>query len=120
MNSNLAISIALMALTGIIDGQAFNQVSKIWQQDGFQSQFLYLAKTMIIFAIGFITYIAATFFLHREGLTNPLSITLIWFISTIISLAIISGNFFDLSAIDKIISITAIISIGLLYYRGIA
>ena len=110
----------MMVVTGFVDGQAFSLAPKIWLEGDHIAKWLMFAKTMLIFILGLLTYIAYTYFMHKVGISNSLIIVLIWFVVTIISVALISGSFFTLSLTDKLISISAIILIGLLYYRGIA
>jgi len=119
MKLNLIFAIVLMAITGFFDGLAFGRAPKIRNYQGL-TRIIDILKTLSIFGVGLITYIASTFFLYQQGVENALVITLIWFVVTIISLAIISGSFFTLSISDKVIALVAIILVGILYYRGVA
>lgn len=119
MGINFIIAMVLMAVTGLIDGQAFSRAPLIWKEEG-TKQILAVITTLAIFNLGLITYIASTYFLHKQGVENAVIITLVWFVMTIVSVAIISGSFFTLSLSDKIIAIAALVLVGLLYFRGIA
>lgn len=107
-----------MAVTGFVDGQWFSLVPKIWKAQGID--FLTVGKIFLLYNLGLITYIAASHFLVKQGVENALVMTLVWFIATIISLAVISGSFITLNTVDKIIALAAVLLVGLLYYRGIS
>lgn len=118
MVMDFILAIGLMAVTGFVDGQWFSLIPKIWKPHGVD--FLIVGKIVILYNLGLLTYIGASHFLVKQGVENALIMTLIWFVATIISLAVISGSFITLNTVDKIIALAAILLVGLLYYRGIS
>ncbi|OGM22808.1 hypothetical protein A2961_02125 [Candidatus Woesebacteria bacterium RIFCSPLOWO2_01_FULL_39_21] len=116
---NFFLGIVLTIVTGLVDGQAFSKAPQIWSHSGTERVIEFI-KTLTIFFVGLNTYIFSTYFFYQHGVSNALIITLVWFVATIISVALIGGTFAALSPIDKLISIAAIILVGFLYYRGVA
>ena len=117
-NINFLLSIIFMAVTGFIDGQAFNRVPQLWQADGITRVYLILI-VMLLINLGMMMYFISTYFMHLNGVSNSLIITLIYFISSIISLSFMSGNFLQLPLTDKVITFVSMLMVGLLYYRGL-
>jgi len=116
---NFIAAMALLIITGYIDGQAFDKAAQIWQVDKSLTMKTLLI-TLGIFNIGLLTFFASLFFSEKQGITNSVVLTLVWFVVTIISLAFITGRFFELSVLDKGISLAVVLLIGLLYVRGIS
>lgn len=118
MNANTIIAVIFMIISGFFDGYGFSHTAQIWQVKR-ADQLPILFKSLFFFSVGIIAFIASTHFLYKSGVQNALVMTLIWFTVTIVSLAFISGSFFQLPLIDKIIAFASIVLIGLLYYRGV-
>lgn len=119
MEINFIISIVLMVVTGLLDGVAFSRAAIVGRESGI-TLFWGIVKTMAIFNVGLLTYIAANFFLNKQGIDNAVIITLLYFVIAIISVAVVSGNFFSLPSLDKVIALAAVVLVGLLYLRGVS
>jgi hypothetical protein len=115
---HLIFALVLMVITGYFDGLAFGRAPGIWNHHG-SDRAIEIAKTLTLFLLGLITYISATYFLHQKGIENAFIVTLVWFVVTIVSMAIFSGSFFTLSLTDKLIALSAVFFIALLYVRGV-
>ena len=119
LNTNTLVAMILMMVSGYYDGQGVGSTAQIWQNDHY-SRLSILFKTLFFFGIGIVSFITSIYFINKGGLQNPLIMTLIWFIMTIVSVAFLSGSFFQLDLLDKSIVILAVVLIGFLYYRGVA
>lgn len=101
LTPNFLIGMFFMILTGFFDGQAFSRVPQIWNLHGI-NQFYQILKLIGFFNLAVLTFIISTYFLHQQGVENAVIVTLIWFIMTIIGVAIISGSFFPYHFLTKL------------------
>lgn len=116
---NTLWAVILMICTGILDAQAFDRIPLIWQRQGHERAATMLTILAYINA-GMLTYFASTYFIGKQGVHNSFIISLIYFITTMMTLAIMGGNFASFTLIDKILAAIAILCISLLYLHGVS
>jgi len=116
---NTLFAIILMVFTGILDAQAFDRIPLIWQKHGLERLGIILTILAYINS-GMLTYFASAYFINKQDIHNSFIITLIYFITTMVTLALISGNFVSFSLMDKVLSGIAILCISLLYLHGVS
>jgi hypothetical protein len=119
MDLKILIALTLIIISGYLDGQAFSRIPMIWQvaQENRIGQILLI---LLLFTIGNLFFIAASYYLHAVGMTNSLIMTLIWFVTTIIGVSLISGSYYTLPLLDKWIALIGILFVFTLYARGIS
>jgi len=110
-----ALVVFFTILSGIGDAQGFIHASKIW--DNGKLVIREVGKSSLGYAVGIILFWIALKFLNDLGIVSSGLQSIIWFAATIIGVSIMGGDFFRWDTIDKLISIVAIICIGLLIYR---
>jgi hypothetical protein len=107
--------IVFTILSGLGDAQGFIHASKIW--DNGKLILKEVGKSSLGYAIGIILFWIALRFLNELGVTSSGMQTIIWFAATIIGVALIGGDFYRWSTIDKGLSIVVVALMGLLMYR---
>jgi hypothetical protein len=99
----VALVIALTLFSGLADSRAFLYAAQTWQDD--RLDFLLLGKALLFFAFGILLYILSLKFLRYLGVHSATIQTSLWFLATIVGLAIISGEFLKWQWLDQAIAI---------------
>ena len=95
--------VALTLFSGLADSRAFLFAAKTWEND--RLSFLLLGKALLYFAIGILLYILSLKFLRYLGVHSATIQTSLWFMATLLGLAIISGDFLKWQRLDQAIAI---------------
>ena len=101
--------VALTLFSGVADSRAFLYAAQTWQDDRLSLPLL--GKSLLFFAIGILLYIVSLKFLRYLGVHSATIQTSLWFMATIIGLAIISGEFVKWQRLDQAIAI--LVAVGL-------
>lgn len=111
----IIIIIACIILSGVGDSQFFYHASFTWNHGK-----LYLPeliKSAIGGLVGLILYWFSVRFLEQAGISSPEIQTLLWFVTTILGIAILSNRFFHWSHIDQFVGIIVLLGIAWLLVR---
>ena len=119
MNTHLVITVILIILltllSGLADAQGFIHASTTWVNgkiiwaEGF--------KSLLAFGIGAICYLLGANYLKQAGIVSPEIQTIIWFVVTIIGVAVISGKFLHWHLVDQIVGVAVLCGITWLLVR---
>lgn len=110
--------VALTILSGISDAQGFVHASSAWS--GGKILWSELVKSLIGFSIGAVSFIIAANYLRQVGIASAEIQTIIWFVITIVGVAVVSGKFLHWPGFDQILALVALVSIGWLVIRASA
>ncbi len=102
-------------LSGLGDSQAFLHSARIWSNGKLIGKEIGFAS--FGFLVGAIMYWIAIKFMQDIQINAPELQTLLWFIITIIGVAIFSGKFLEWDNINKIISVIVLLCLCILIYR---
>jgi hypothetical protein len=111
----IMLIILLTLLSGLADAQGFVHASTTWVN----GQIIWAEglKSLLAFGIGAICYLLAANFLKQAGIVLPEIQTIIWFVVTIIGVAVISGRFLHWHLVDQLVGIAVLCGIAWLLVR---
>ena len=115
---NLGFILAIIffsVISGIADAQGFIHASQGWLYG--RPIPLELLKSILGFLIGGLGYIATVYFLQKSGIFSVEIQTMIWFVTAITVLAVISGKIFRWGHLEQMIAVLLIIGIGWLVIK---
>jgi len=95
--------IALTLFSGLADSRAFLYAAQTWPND--QLNLVMLLKALLFFAFGILLYVLSLKFLCYLGVHSATIQTSLWFLATIVGLAILSGEFLKWQRLDQAIAI---------------
>ena len=108
--------IGITLVSGIGDSLGFIYAGKMWRSgDLVLSE---LGKSALGFSVGIGSYWLAAKYLNEFGVLAPETQTLIWFGSTMVGVALISGQFLRWQAIDQIVAVVVLLGIAWLLFRA--
>ena len=113
--SIIGLIILLTLLSGIADAQGFVHASTawangkiVWEEGG---------KALLGFGIGALCYILVANYLTQVGVVSAELQTMIWFLVTIVGIAVMNGKVLHWQRLDQFVALVAIICIGWLVIR---
>ena len=95
--------ITLTLFSGLADSRAFLYAAQTWPND--QLSLAMLAKALLFFAFGILLYVLSLKFLRYLGVHSATIQTSLWFLATLLGLAILSGEFLKWQRLDQAIAI---------------
>jgi hypothetical protein len=95
--------ITLTLFSGLADSRAFLYAAQTWPND--QLSLVMLAKALLFFAFGILLYVLSLKFLRYLGVHSATIQTSLWFLATLLGLAILSGEFLKWQRLDQAIAI---------------
>ena len=101
--------VVLTLFSGLADSRAFLYAAQTWPND--QLSVLVLGKALLFFAFGILLYVLSLKFLRYLGVHSATIQTSVWFLATLVGLAVMSGEFVKWQRIDQAIAI--IVTAGL-------
>ena len=109
------IAVSLIVVSGTFDAIGFTYAARIWQENHLQW------KALVHSAVGFATGIAIYWFTIRYfwelGVVSPELQTLIWFGTTLVGVAILSGRFLQWHSSDQFVAVLVLAGIAWLLVR---
>ncbi len=108
------VVLILTTLSGFADGYGFSNASKLWNPTFSWLTFFHSA---IGFFVGILLFWCSVRYMNLLGITSAEVQSLLWFASTIVSVAIFTGSFFNWTVADKIIALVVVCGISLLIVR---
>lgn len=109
------IALSLIVVSGAFDAIGFTYAAKIWQDNHWQSKALVLSA--IGFAIGISLYWFTIRYFWELGVVSPELQTLIWFGTTLIGVALLSGRFLHWRSLDQAVALLVLMGIAWLLVR---
>jgi hypothetical protein len=111
----IMLIILLTLLSGLADAQGFIHASTTWVN----GKLIWAEglKSLLAFGIGAICYLLGANFLKQAGIVLPEIQTIIWFVVTIIGVAVISGRFLHWHLLDQLVGIAVLCGIAWLLVR---
>ncbi len=113
--ARLAGIVALTVLSGLADAQGFVHSAAAFDRP--DAAWLHVARAVIFFALGLITYLLAVRGLVRAGIAAPELHMLFWFAVTIVGVALLSGNLVTWSSLDRTVGAVVVTGIAWLVWR---
>jgi hypothetical protein len=95
--------VALTLFSGLADSRAFLHASQTWHNDHLNA--LELGRSLLFFAVGILLYILSLKFLRYLGVHSATIQTCLWFLATLVGLAILSGEFLRWQRLDQAIAL---------------
>jgi len=111
----IALAVGLVILCGIGDSQGFLHAAKVWENGKFV--FIEAVKSGGGFFAGVILYWLSIRYLKQLGLVSPEIQTVLWFVVTLIGVALVSGKFLKWSVLDQGVAVLVIAGVGWLLAR---
>jgi len=109
------VAVSLIIVSGACDAMGFTYAAKIWQDNHLQW------KTLLHSACGFASGIALYWFTIRYfgelGVVSPELQTLIWFGTTLVGVAMLSGRFLYWRSLDQGVALLVLVGIAWLLVR---
>ena len=99
----LLLVVALTLFSGLADSRAFLHAAQTWHND--QLSLPELGKSLLFFAFGILLYILSLKFLRYLGVHSATIQTSLWFLATMVGLAILSGEFLRWQRLDQAIAL---------------
>ncbi len=118
MTGQLKILLLITGLTfisGVSDSFGFIHGTNVWQ--GGKLIWQELVKSAGGFVVGTTSYWIAVRYLNLAGIVTTEMQTLLWFGSTLIGVALLSGRFLHWRHVDQIVAVFVLIGIGWLLSR---
>jgi hypothetical protein len=113
--TTIALLIALTAMCGLGDSLGFIHSGRVWRAGEFQ--WPEALKAAAAFQFGEVMYWLVLRDLAKYGVACAESQTLFWFGTTIIGVALMSGQLMRWNAADQIVAVAVLIGIAWLLYR---
>lgn len=105
----IVLVVVLTLFSGLADSRAFLFAAKTWDDD--RLDLLLLGKSLLFFAIGILLYVLSLKYLRYLGVHSATIQTSLWFMATIVGLALVSGEFVKWQRLDQAIAI--LVAVGL-------
>lgn len=107
--------ISLTLVSGFSDSLGFVYASNIWQ--GGKLVWKELLKSGLGFGLGTTTYWVAVRYLSGSGMVSSELQSVLWFGTTMVGIALLSGRFLQWRALDQMVAVLVLIGIGWLMSR---
>lgn len=102
-------------ISGLADAQGSLHAARIW--DGTRVVWIEVGQSSIGFGVGIITYWLMVRYMRDIGITSPEMQTLLWFAVTIVSVTVLSGEFFHWTRFDQLVAVLVLAGVGWLLFR---
>jgi hypothetical protein len=112
---SIVLIVVLTLVAAVFDSQGFVHSARIWE-DG-RLVWAEVGKAAGGFAVGITLYWIAIRYLKAVGVASAEIQTTIWFVVTIVGVAIASGAFFKWRPADQAVAVAVIVGMGWLAYR---
>lgn len=114
MNTLILIGLFTL-LSGVGDAYGFLHAGNVWRGGGFV--FAEAVKSAVGFQCGVLMYWFAVKWLAATGVVAAEVQTLVWFVATIVGIALLSGQFLRWAAVDQLAAVLVLVGIGWLTVR---
>jgi hypothetical protein len=111
----LLVVVGLTLLSGLGDAQGFLHAARMWQAGRLVAA--ELGRSAAGFAVGIGAYWICVRYLQRVGVEAPETQTLVWFVTTLLGVALVSGDLFRWRALDQAVAALVCLGIGWLLFR---
>lgn len=115
---SLAAVLVLCVISGLADAQGFVHASHVWRADGVA--WAPLGRSGLGFAVGICSYVCSIRFMNRVGLATADLQYLVWFLVTLIGVAVASGSIRRWSRADLVVCVTVVAGLCWLTVKGAA
>ena len=109
------VFVALTLCSGLADARAFLYAAQTWPND--QLSLAVLGKSLLFFAVGILLYVLSLRFLRTLGVHSATIQTSLWFLATLVGLALLSGEFVKWQRLDQAVAIVAAAALAWLVVR---
>lgn len=107
--------ISLTLVSGFSDSLGFMYATNVWQ--GEKLVWKELLKSGCGFGLGTTTYWAALRYLSGAGVVSSELQTVLWFGTTVVGIALLSGRFLQWRPLDQMVAVLVLVGIGWLMSR---
>lgn len=111
----LMLIIGLTLISGLCDSYGFTHAANVWQDGRLIGR--EIARSAGGFVGGISLYWVAVRYLNAVGIASAELQTLLWFGTTLIGVALLSGRFLQWRTVDQLIAVAILVGIGWLLSR---
>ena len=114
--ATILLALALCVVSGLADSQGFIHASRMWREDGLVWR--EVRWSAIGFALGIGMYWFSLRYMSRLGIVSAEAQTVVWFVVTIVGVALVSGKFNEWPMLDRLIAMVVVSGLGWLLVRA--
>jgi hypothetical protein len=111
----LLVVVGLSLLSGLGDAQGFLHAARMWKAGRLVAG--ELGRSAAGFAVGIAAYWICVRYLQRCGVLAPETQTLVWFGTTLLGVALVSGQLFRWPPMEQAVAGLVFLGIGWLLFR---
>jgi hypothetical protein len=100
---SLSAMLAATLVSGLADARAFVHAARIWKEGPLQ--WAELGRSLLFFAIGITFFLITVRFLMTLGVRTATLQTMVWFLTTIVGVAMIGGDFQRWAWVDQAVAV---------------
>lgn len=118
LDANLRLSVLVIGFTiasGIFDSLAFTHAANMWK-DG-RVIWMETSKSAGSFLLGMLMYWGAVRYLSEAGIVTAEIQTTLWFVVTIIGVAVLGGRFYHWPPLEQSVAVSVLLGLGWLISR---
>ncbi len=110
-----ALVTGFTVLSGIFDSLAFTYAANMWKDGRLVGS--EAAKSATSFLVGMLMYWGAVRYLSEAGIATAEVQTTLWFVVTIVGVAVLGGRFFHWQPLEQCVAISLLFGLGWLISR---
>jgi hypothetical protein len=114
----LSAVLVLCVISGLADSQGFVHASDVWRDAGVS--WTSLARSSLGFAVGIASYWVSIRFMNRIGLATADLQFLVWFLTTLVGVAVATGSVRRWTGVDLVVGAVVIAGLCWLSVKGTA
>ncbi len=118
LGADVRLSLLVTAFTivsGIFDSLAFTHAARMWK--GGQVVWIEAAMSASSFLFGMLMYWGAVRYLSEAGIFAAELQTILWFVVTIVGVAVLGGRFFHWQPLEQVVALCLLLGLGWLISR---
>ncbi len=113
--ANALIVLALCLVSGVADARGFIHASRMWRGDDLA--WAEFGRSALGFVVGIGAYWLSLRYMQRLEIVSPTVQTTVWFVVTIVGVALASGQFVRWPTGDQFVAAGVVVGLGWLLYR---
>lgn len=117
MGVSVSISLILLLLSAWFDAKGFHYATQTWNPGG-QIALKQGVLSLLFFVIGVSIYLLSVRFLTLAGISSSTVQTLLWFVATILGVALLSGEFQSWSPLQYVALVATVTGLAILMATG--
>lgn len=118
LDVNIRLTILVAGFTiasGVFDSLAFTHAASMWKEG--RLIWIEAAKSASSFLVGMTLYCVAVRYLSEAGIIQAEIQTLLWFVITMVGVAVLGGRFFHWQLLEQVVAVNVLLGLGWLISR---